>query len=226
MPFHRVFGIEYLVSSIWKPLFKNTEYKILNTKYRKSAGFTLIELLIVITIIGILASLTLTSFANAQQKARDGVRKSDLGQLKRAMELAKADCQGNAYYPYMASTTTFAEAKNAYMNGTSSLAPYLSNTALKYLSSNITDPKNDSTYYYAYFNGSSGFTANVCPDTSGTFTQSGHSNYALVVLLERATDNDGVKSREKCKNKPGPGADPNSTDWTLATYAGYYVVCN
>lgn len=54
-------------------------------------GFTLIELLIVITILGILATIALTSFQTSQQRARDGQRKSDLKQVSNALELYYAD---------------------------------------------------------------------------------------------------------------------------------------
>ena len=49
-------------------------------------GFTLIELLVVISIIGILAGLTLSSYSGAQKQARDTQRKADLTQLKTALE--------------------------------------------------------------------------------------------------------------------------------------------
>lgn len=49
-------------------------------------GFTLIELLIVITIIGILASIGLNSFTSAQKKGRDARRKTHLKQLTDALE--------------------------------------------------------------------------------------------------------------------------------------------
>src|SRR3989344_9497938 len=102
----------------------------LPTTNRKSKGFTLIELLIVITIIGILASLTLASYSGTQQKARDAVRKSDLAQIKRALELAKSDCSGNAFYPGTTTPgTTIAGAVNDYNNF---LKPYLPAAALKY----------------------------------------------------------------------------------------------
>src|SRR3989338_3663907 len=96
-----------------------------NSQWLKAkSAFTLIELLIVITIIGILASLTLASFGNAQAKGRDGVRKSDLAQMKRALELAKSDCSGAAYYPYIGAGGVI---------NYNTLADYLSNsTYLKY----------------------------------------------------------------------------------------------
>lgn len=58
---------------------------------RKSAGFTLIELLIAIAIIGILSSFLLANFVGVRQRARDGVRKSDLRQIQSALELYRSD---------------------------------------------------------------------------------------------------------------------------------------
>ena len=50
-------------------------------------GFTLIELLVVITIIAILVGVAAASYTKAQQKARDGKRKSDLKAVQQALEL-------------------------------------------------------------------------------------------------------------------------------------------
>jgi len=54
---------------------------------RTRRGFTLVELLVVITIIGILASIGLSTFTSAQTKARDARRKSNLDQISRALEM-------------------------------------------------------------------------------------------------------------------------------------------
>ncbi len=54
-------------------------------------GFTLIELLVVIAIIGILSSFLLANFIGVRQRARDGVRKSDLRQIQSALELYRSD---------------------------------------------------------------------------------------------------------------------------------------
>lgn len=59
-------------------------------------GFTLIELLIAISIIGVLSSFLLANFVGVRQRARDGVRKSDLRQIQSALELFRSD-QGS--YP-------------------------------------------------------------------------------------------------------------------------------
>lgn len=54
---------------------------------KATLGFSLIELLVVITIIGILASLGAASYTKAQQKGRDGKRKADLKAVQQALEL-------------------------------------------------------------------------------------------------------------------------------------------
>ena len=67
---------------------------------KNSFGFTLIELLVVISIIGILAALTLVSFGGAQKQARDTQRKSDLNQVKNALENYAGS--NNGMYPIQA----------------------------------------------------------------------------------------------------------------------------
>lgn len=54
-------------------------------------GFTLVELLIVISILGILATIAITSFRSAQFRGRDAERKSDLKQISSALELYYSD---------------------------------------------------------------------------------------------------------------------------------------
>lgn len=207
------------------PRLENSKWKIVNGN-RKSIlhspltihnqGFTLIELLIVITIIGILATLILASFGGAQAKARDGRRKSDLAQIKRGMELAKSDCKGSAYYPYLGGST----AVDAYNN----LSSYLSDSDLKHMSSAPKDPKDSAPQQYAY-GGNTPAEINKCPNAngSGTLDVNGVSDYAIWVVLERTSDADATDSRTACNGKPTPGASP----WTdNAAYVGYYVICN
>lgn len=49
-------------------------------------GFTLVELLVVISIIGLLSSIVLTSVNSARAKARDARRAADIRQVRTALE--------------------------------------------------------------------------------------------------------------------------------------------
>lgn len=59
-------------------------------------GFTLIELLIVMSIIGILATLSVPSYKRSTIKAREAVLMEDLYQMRHAIDAYYAD---NASYP-------------------------------------------------------------------------------------------------------------------------------
>ena len=63
---------------------------------KKQEGFTLLELLIVIVIIGILAVLIVPNLTAGPQRARDSQRKSDLRNVKTALETYFND---NNQYP-------------------------------------------------------------------------------------------------------------------------------
>lgn len=74
----------------------------MKTKFK--SGFTLIELLVVISIIGILAGLSLSSYTGAQKQARDSQRRSDLNQYRNALEVYAG--ANNLKYPILASRST------------------------------------------------------------------------------------------------------------------------
>ena len=58
----------------------------------KSKGFTLIELLVVIAIIGLLSSTVMANLNTAREKSKDVRRKSDLVQIRTALELYYDKC--------------------------------------------------------------------------------------------------------------------------------------
>jgi type II secretion system protein G len=66
---------------------------------KKEKGFTLIELLVVVAIIGVLASIILTSLNDARAAARDARRVSDIRTIQNALELYYLD---NNSYPITA----------------------------------------------------------------------------------------------------------------------------
>lgn len=64
--------------------------KLFNKRNHKAIGFTLIELLIVITIIGILAAITVIAYVNITGNAAAAVLKSDIKEAAGQLALAKA----------------------------------------------------------------------------------------------------------------------------------------
>ena len=60
-------------------------------KARRQCGFTLIELLIVMSIVGILASIAVPSYQRSLIKAREAVLMEDLYQMRRAIDSYFAD---------------------------------------------------------------------------------------------------------------------------------------
>lgn len=53
-------------------------------------AFTLIELLLVLSVIGLILTLSFTSYGNTQKAARDAKRKADLEQIRAALEQYKS----------------------------------------------------------------------------------------------------------------------------------------
>lgn len=79
---------------------------------RKEGGFTLLELLIVIVIIGILAVLIVPNLISGPQRARDSQRKSDLRNIKTALETYYND---NNSYPVSGGWQAALETNGAYI---------------------------------------------------------------------------------------------------------------
>ena len=82
-------------------------------------GFTLIEMLVVISIIGVLVTISSFGLQGAREGARDSRRKSDLEAIRTALELYRSDC---GRYPATlgatlvgAGTPTRCAASNTYM---------------------------------------------------------------------------------------------------------------
>jgi len=111
-----------------------------NYKLQIKQGFTLIEMLVVISLIGILASIALVSFSSVQKQARDTTRKSDLKQYQTATENYAS--KNNGIYPIYTTATTI-PSSGGYC------------TALN-IGTCPLDPKNASPYLYRYISDASG----------------------------------------------------------------------
>lgn len=62
----------------------------------KKNGFTLIEILVAATIIAVLTAVGVTSYTSINKRSRDAKRKSDLEQVRSALEMYRTD---NGSYP-------------------------------------------------------------------------------------------------------------------------------
>ncbi len=104
---------------------KQINWKMEDGRWKIQRGFTLVELLVVISILGVLVSVTLVAFRSSQGRGRDAERKSDLKQISSALELYFSDygkypddsggqiqgCSGN---PCTWGSGTFTDGKTVY----------------------------------------------------------------------------------------------------------------
>jgi prepilin-type N-terminal cleavage/methylation domain-containing protein len=118
----------------------------------KNKGFTLIELLVVVAIIGVLASVVLSSLGSARSRARDARRESDIATIQKMLEMYHLD---NGHYPIMNWTHS---GQSSWSNLETALAPY---------GTVPVDPINEEgaafdevTYAYSYASSSPSFTCN------------------------------------------------------------------
>lgn len=117
-------------------MIHNSKFIIRNSK----KGFTLIEILVVISIIGILATLILARLGGVEKSGRDAKRKSDLNQYRMALENYATKLNG--LYP-----------NNTY-NGQASSGNGIFNTGgilSTYLGAFPKDPLNNAAANYDYY---------------------------------------------------------------------------
>jgi len=102
-------------------------------------GFSLIEILVAATLIGLLSTIGFTGFQAVTRSGRDALRKSDLEQIRSALEIYKSE---NGAYPANSSTCQSDELTSDYIN------PYPD------------DPK--PPFSYCYVRGASALSYDLC----------------------------------------------------------------
>lgn len=127
----------------------------------KNSAFTLIELLVAISIIGLLATLSMVSYSTTQKQARDTQRKNDIKNIQSL--LSSSGGKNNGLFPRRFDAVT------------SESSPGLCSDLG--LSDCPLDPKDTSPYKYYYC--SSGFNVN-----QGEF---GATDYAIWAQMESAS---------------------------------------
>lgn len=129
------------------------------------AGFTLIELLIVIVIIGILSTLVIANFVGVRARARDAQRKTDLSQIRTALQLYYSD--EGAYPSWTASS--YPDCGSAFIGATSQVT---------YIKKMPCDPKDKLTKYV------------YTPSPTNCQTTDSCTGYSLIACLENTSDAD------------------------------------
>lgn len=146
---------------------KNNEGLTLTSRAVKAKpnGFTLIELLVVVALIGLLTSIGIASYSGIQQRGRDTQRKSDLNQIRTALENYFSN---NNQYP-----------KEAEYNAISVHGEWKQGSSV-YLRSLPGDPKTGAKYRFVPYKNNSG---NTCTESSEVCI-----NYDLIACLENSAD--------------------------------------
>jgi len=146
-------------------------------------AFTLIELLVIISIIAILVAAGMVSFTNAQQKARDGKRKTDLKSVQQALEQY---FQANAKFPDTDGGRI--KCNDGLDTSTISWGSAFTCNSTTYMSQLPKDPQRTLEYYYY-------------PIASGGT----NFKYNVAARLENTNDPDLTGLPSQCSSTPGWG---------------------
>lgn len=112
-------------------------FKYLNIEiFKSNKGFSIVELLVVISIIGLLASVALVQIEKARSKARDAQREKNVKVVQDALAI------------YVASAQNYPMGENVALTGTDAVSQALINRDA--ISKIPQDPINTGNYRYIY----------------------------------------------------------------------------
>ncbi|MBI5019120.1 prepilin-type N-terminal cleavage/methylation domain-containing protein [Candidatus Gottesmanbacteria bacterium] len=118
------------------------------------SGFSLVELLVTVSIIAILIAIGIASYATINKQSRDAKRKSDMEQVRAALEMYRTD---NGFYPSVGSGSW--TAASSATDALAGLTPILVPT---YMGAIPTDPKSSQSYMYLAKNAVGGVYYGYC----------------------------------------------------------------
>jgi general secretion pathway protein G len=113
-----------------------------------STGFTLIELIVVATILGVMLTVALVSYASTTSRSRDGKRQADVEQVRSALEMWRSD---NGSYVNVSSGAVYSALSTLQTQG--------------YIDKMPRDPKSTGWSEYLYTQAGSGATYTICART-------------------------------------------------------------
>lgn len=146
-------------------------------------GFTLLEVLVSATIIAVLTIIGVVSYSSVNKRSRDVKRKSDLEQVRSALEMYRADNTVKpGEYPSSAGAGAFTDAQN--------LAASLVST---YIPSVPDDPDSDNDYWYEAIDSGGGVYSSYCVCAKLETPPTTNPN-TCTVALNAANCNYGLKS--------------------------------
>lgn len=158
---------------------------------RRKKGFTLIELMVTITVIGILATVGMVTYSNAQKSARDARRKDDFKQIATALELYQ---QANGHFPLGNHRYAWYGGGPGMWSSSRDAAPWIAGLTSTYISQLPVDPLNSLSYNYTY--------------TTGGSDCASPQSYILEVEMENTNDSNAGLTFTDCAGGSNPVVSP------------------